>query len=455
MSLRCRLVLPVACLMLAAPVVSSQQRIAAPSNLNDADRLYGLSLLWQEASYNFAFFDQVPQVDWDSTYRAFIPQVLESRSTLEYYRTLQRFLALLQDGHTGVSLPRELSRQHLMSYPWLLTRNVDGEAYVRNVGRQLGDEVPVGSVITSVAGLPTQEYARREVIPYVSASTEHDRWERAFRQLLDGPAAESVHVTVTTPAGERRDLTLQRDRHTRESAWLDSIPERPRFELRWLDDGIAYVALNTFNDPDVVTDFEMHLEELASARALVIDVRYNGGGNSNVGYGVAAYLTTDTLATSRWRTREHIAARKAWGVGGNDRYADYARMDAWFDGGTHGDVPPADGARLIVPTVVLQDHGTFSAAEDFLVVVDQLPQVTSIGRPSGGSTGQPLSFELPGGGRAWICTKRDTFPDGRDFVGVGIAPDIVVRTTVADVRAGRDPALDRAIEHLHRRLRTD
>ena len=98
------------------------------------------------------------------------------------------------------------------------------------------------------------------------------------------------------------------------------------------------------------------------------------------------------------------------------------------------------------------DHGTFSAAEDFLVVMDQLPHVTTIGRPSGGSTGQPLSFELPGGGRAWICTKRDTFPDGRDFVGVGIAPDIVVRTTVEDVRAGRDPALEIAIEHVHGQL---
>jgi C-terminal processing protease CtpA/Prc len=441
------------CLLLAAPLVGGQERDTTPM-LSDADKIHGLSLLWQEANYNFAFFDQVPHLNWDSTYRAFIPQVLETRSTLEYYRTLQRFLALLEDGHTRVSLPRELSRQHVISYPWLLTRNVDGEAYVRNVGRHLAEVIPIGSVVAAVDGLPTIEYARDAVLPYVAASTEHDRWERALRQLLEGPAEDSVHILLTTPGGESRAMTLARDRRTRESEWLDSMPDRPRFELRWLDEGIAYVALNTFNDPDVVTDFEMHLQELASAQALVIDVRHNGGGNSSVGYGVAAYLTADTLATSRWRTREHIAARKAWGAGGSERYAEYARMDAWVDGGSHGAVPPANGRRLILPTVVLQDHGTFSAAEDFLVVMDQLPHVTTIGRPSGGSTGQPLSFELPGGGRAWICTKRDTFPDGRDFVGLGIAPDIVVRTTVADVRAGRDPALDRAIEHLHRRLGT-
>jgi C-terminal processing protease CtpA/Prc len=71
-----------------------------------------------------------------------------------------------------------------------------------------------------------------------------------------------------------------------------------------------------------------------------------------------------------------------------------------------------------------------------------------IGEPSGGSTGNPLQFELPGGGKARICAKRDTYPDGRSFVGKGIAPDILVAPTVADVRSGRDPVLERALETL-------
>lgn len=123
-------------------------------------------------------------------------------------------------------------------------------------------------------------------------------------------------------------------------------------------------------------------------------------------------------------------------------------MNAWRDGGTHGDVAPAEGQRLIVPTVVLQEHETFSAAEDFLVAIDAIPHITTLGRPSGGSTGQPLTIELPGGGRANICTKRDSYPDGREFVGFGIAPDLVLETTVADVQAGRDPQLHRAVELL-------
>lgn len=93
---------------------------------------------------------------------------------------------------------------------------------------------------------------------------------------------------------------------------------------------------------------------------------------------------------------------------------------------------------------VLIDAGTRSAAEGFVVFMDQIPGVTLVGRPSNGSTGQPLIVSLPGGGFALIVSKRNTYPDGTEFVGVGIQPDIVVETTIDDVRAGRDPVLERA-----------
>ena len=79
------------------------------------------------------------------------------------------------------------------------------------------------------------------------------------------------------------------------------------------------------------------------------------------------------------------------------------------------------------------------------------------GRPAGGrltserpagSTGQPLFVTLPGGGSAGICTSVTWYPDGRTFVGAGIQPNIRVRPTVADIRSGRDPALEAALKHL-------
>ena len=49
-------------LLMAAPL-AAQDETAVPPELSDAEKLYGLSLLWQEANYNFAFFDQVPDLD--------------------------------------------------------------------------------------------------------------------------------------------------------------------------------------------------------------------------------------------------------------------------------------------------------------------------------------------------------------------------------------------------------
>lgn len=81
-----------------------------------------------------------------------------------------------------------------------------------------------------------------------------------------------------------------------------------------------------------------------------------------------------------------------------------------------------------------------------MVSYQMLKRGVTVGTATGGSTGQPLFIKLPGGGSGRICVKRDRFPDGREFVGVGIKPDIEAKRTVADVRAGRDPELARAVE---------
>ena len=98
--------------------------------------------------------------------------------------------------------------------------------------------------------------------------------------------------------------------------------------------------------------------------------------------------------------------------------------------------------------MVLSGPATFSAAEDFLVAWKNSGRGKIIGEASGGSTGQPLSFALPGGGSARVCTKKDMFPDGAEWVGKGIQPDIVVQATVADVQAGKDTVLNRALAYL-------
>jgi C-terminal processing protease CtpA/Prc len=95
------------------------------------------------------------------------------------------------------------------------------------------------------------------------------------------------------------------------------------------------------------------------------------------------------------------------------------------------DVPPfeipADVKHQVdVPVAVLTSARTFSAAEDFVAAFDAMHRGITVGEPTAGSTGQPLFFQLPGGGSARICTRDDRAPDGTIFEGSGLCPTIVV-----------------------------
>lgn len=65
-----------------------------------------------------------------------------------------------------------------------------------------------------------------------------------------------------------------------------------------------------------------------------------------------------------------------------------------------------------------------------------------IGTPSGGSTGNPVGFGLPGGGWVMYCSKKDTYPDGTEFVGVGILPDIEIKETVSSFLSKAETGTD-------------
>ena len=45
-----------------------------------------------------------------------------------------------------------------------------------------------------------------------------------------------------------------------------------------------------------------------------------------------------------------------------------------------------------------------------------------------------------------VSAKREYSPNGAEFEGVGIASDVIVHTTAGDLRAGRDPFLEKARE---------
>ena len=72
-------------------------------------------------------------------------------------------------------------------------------------------------------------------------------------------------------------------------------------------------------------------------------------------------------------------------------------------------------------------------------------RATLIGEPSGGSTGQPYFHTFENGLQFSIGAQRVEMPDGAPFEGVGLIPDITVTLQRADLYAGRDPVLEKAV----------
>lgn len=401
------------------------------ANLTDDEKIAGLSKVWSEAKFNFIHFDKIPGVDWDALYLKTLSKVRATTSTLEYYRVLQEFAAHLKDGHTGVWFPKELADEAL-ARPLIRTALVEKRVIVTAVADPAARESGVipGVEIVEVDGVPVMVYAERRVVPYQAASTTQDLEARAYGwALLEGPKSKQVELTLRDATGATFRRTIAR-RASRE--YWDAFRGEPMV-FRMLPGNVAYVALNTFNEDRTADMFEAAFPEIAKADAIVFDVRDNGGGNSGVGYRVLACLTDSKFLGSRWSTREYRPTYRAWG-----------RREGRFAGAPDS-VAPNGKLLFTKPVIVLASARTYSAAEDFLVAFRGMKRGLIVGEASGGSTGQPLMFPLPGGGGARICTKADSAPDGTEFVGVGIIPDRVVRPTVEDVRSGRDAALGAAL----------
>jgi C-terminal processing protease CtpA/Prc len=404
-------------------------------NLSDDEKVAGLSKLWAEAKFNFVHFDKVPGLNWDAVYMEYLQKVRATKSTFEYYRLLIQMYARLQDGHTGVWMPKELMDENF-ARPLLRTAFVEGKVMIVAVAKQLAATgLTPGLEIVGIDGVRVADYVERNVIPYESASTRQDLLARVYgRGLLEGPKSKPVELTLLDASGKTTKRSVPRAPNA--DYWTALGTDLMAFTM--LPGDVAYVKMDSFNDSKAADLFEAAFPEIAKAKALVIDVRENGGGNSDVGYRVLACLTDREFLGSKWETRDYRPVYRAWG-----------QRETRFHGPVRK-VPPNGKLLFTNPVVVLTSPRTYSAAEDFTVAFHGMKRGEIVGETTGGSTGQPLTFPLPGGGAARVCTKHDAFADGTEFVGTGVVPDVTVRPTVADLRAGRDTVLQAALRELKR-----
>jgi carboxyl-terminal processing protease len=239
-------------------------------------------------------------------------------------------------------------------------------------------------------------------------------------QDMSGVAPEQARLKVLGPEGTKVTLTVTRDG---ESEPLKFDITRAQIvihsaEGKMLDNGIAYIDINTFGEK-TTQELRGTLDNLLkeNPKGIIIDLRNNPGG----------YLNTAVEVASEFIGK---------GVVLYEQYGD-GRRD------THKVL--GNGSATDLPIVVLINEGSASASEILAGALQDYGRAKLVGVQSYGKGSVqnwvPLSDNQ---GAARVTIARWLTPKERLIDHIGLTPDVNVEMTVEDFTAGRDPQLDAA-----------
>lgn len=349
---------------------------------------------------NYSLYRQ-KGLDMDSLYRVFAPRIGAARQPAEYVLLVQEYIAALGAGHatsffskyTAATAPKVINDSLFISNP---------NEYLRAAGFCDKDR------ITAINGIPVGQWVA-EHEKYACGSTASDRHYRSARSIFRSYVDTLVSYTV-----QRGTDTLTRNLPLRRNDCV-SYEEQPAVAARVLDDSIGYLAINTMMPP-VMEEFATCYPTVSHLPYLIVDVRDNGGGSSANGALLCEYFIN--------RPQLHCLS-------------DSRQLE-----------PAQDAYRGKV--FLLTGPDTFSAAESFTLDMKESGNVTLVGEPTAGDTGNgPKNFCTSHG----IWLRIPTREPGRShhgfpLEGEGIVPHYVVPSTVADFMHGRDTQIEFVRKHI-------
>lgn len=287
---------------------------------------------------------------------------------------------------------------------------------------------------------------RRALTPTADATLSDDEIETLLLEMMAG--LDDGHVHFGSPArgyespSERPDWMPTEDSFTRDGlrqmaetnaeATLTRSDASP-FVYGLRDDGIGYIAINEMDVPvpfggksipSAADAFADVLADLADAKALVIDIRYNPGGSDTISFGIAGHFVDADTPVFTKTTKD--------GDGATDPFTAI--------------LSPAAATAVSRPTIVVTSRLTGSAAEIFTLAMRTLPQVTTIGEPTGGGLSDVMGFVLPNGWGLGLSNQTYLTMDGALFEGIGIPPDVGITYQTDLLLQGDDHVLKAAFE---------
>ena len=366
---------------------------------------------WRTMKYRF-YDPKMHGMDWDAARAKYRPLVDFVGDRQELLNIINEMIGELNASHTGAAPPPRGPGS--------------GGVSTSHLGIELEPDSAAGRYrVTYIYedGPADKDWVRVKVGDYLLAiDGKQVKAGDNYWQLLNERLNRKVNVTFNSKPAEDGAWT------TRIEAISTNAYSQLRYE-RWVKDRrkkvdelsggrIGYLHIQAMNPPSL-RRFEKEIREFRNKEALVIDQRWNGGGN----------IEQELLA---------ILVQRQYQV--------------WQPRGTEATGRPFAG--FFGPKVVLQNWRSASNAEMFPAGFRALGLGKVIGTPTMGAVIGTGSYSLidgstvrtPGVG-VFLADSKHT-----NMENYGVQPDILVDNKPEDVLAGRDRQLETAVEELMKQL---
>jgi carboxyl-terminal processing protease len=387
----------------------------------------------------------VHRTHWDTTFNgvpwralgdSLRPQALAARSQAELRDVLNALVLALGQSHFAVLPGDDVSMTDAdeaaatgtlglevrwLVNEWVITR-VQPDGPAARAGLQPGTRL----LAVNDTALPDPTLGVLSTDPRRIALQAYRLSEARLGGAVGTPARVRVLGPFDPPSP--RELTLTRARPAGTPTRFGQLPTQ-HAELTWERrrvDGrqVGVIRFNIWM-PALARAFDVALDSLRGADALVLDLRGNFGGVAGMAMGFAGHLVDTAVPVGVMHTRAQTMRFTI-----NPRRVNTAAQR----------VTPFAG-----PVALVVDALSASTTEIFVGGLQDLGRARVFGEPTAGQALPAVAERLPNGDVLYHAIADFRAPSGRALEGAGVTPDEPVPVTRAALAAGRDPALDRAL----------
>ena len=388
----------------------NQNREYSEEERNIAD----IIVMWNVIRY-FSPYLSESGMDWDLELKKAVRSVLEGEDGI---RVLKRMLGGLQDAH--IYYPNESIDLRQNVLPAVIAYIEDKAVVLESMDPQLKP----GDILVTADKKNVAKYAQEEMTLFSASDHTSSSW--LYQSPM--PCDFSEVRCVIKRSGKR--LTLN----------VPSIPKGYYFQLywqnyysngdasRWIDDNICYINLSNTS----FTAIGDLLEKRTDDDYVIIDMRKRTSG----------FIAREIL--------QYIAPDLP-----------YRNIPDYIPKSSYPEVKnPSYRAEYVSPMcktpdehiIFLSGPRNISNEEIFLDFVKHRGVGVIIGENSAGISGAINTVTLPGGLKVSFSGQRAYSNSGmeEDYYINGVAPHIVVNTSIDDLAAGRDAQLEAALEMINK-----